>query len=127
MTDIFIHSDLFCVNLYLSCNKSPINEAMAVTSEALSSCSKGLILAVDRSMATMSRMWCLWEVFLCAYRKGEISVRLALPGECQMEGRLLPAVVLPSLGSSALLLHGTKSTTNFHAFLDAYNQWTLIV
>lgn len=79
----FAHTDLFCINLYgfsATHTIKPIANAISATSEAISSCSNGLILVVDRSMAAVSRVWCLWEVFLAAYRKGEVSVRLALPG-----------------------------------------------
>ena len=31
---------------------------------------------VDRNMEALSRIWCLWEVFLASYRKGETCVRL---------------------------------------------------
>ncbi|KAG1652401.1 hypothetical protein FOA52_004581, partial [Chlamydomonas sp. UWO 241] len=63
------------------------SDAPASVCALLGSCPKGLVLVVDAGLASLQRLWCLYEVFWAVqHGKGSAYVRVALPGDTPIEG-----------------------------------------
>ncbi|KAG1669057.1 hypothetical protein FOA52_003975 [Chlamydomonas sp. UWO 241] len=81
---VYVAIDLFAVNLYAS--QGAPADAAAAGCALLGACSTGLVLVVDVGLASLQRLWCLYEVFWAAqHGMGGAVVRVALPRACQIE------------------------------------------
>ncbi len=74
---IFVWLDLFAVNHAFG--RRATSEAAHIVEQAQTCCSKGCILALDRHLHALNRMWCLFEVAVALRRMGQTKFRIALP------------------------------------------------
>ena len=114
--EIFLALDLFTMNLYTTIQVQSTLSASAFesmdhdTHDLITSCSKGLLLVMDRDLLALNRIWILYEIFLATYRssKSHTFILLAFPGQP-------PLSRIVKMKELFLELDINKAETVFHA------------
>ncbi|GAX74760.1 hypothetical protein CEUSTIGMA_g2207.t1 [Chlamydomonas eustigma] len=78
---IFLWIDVFA----LAPAAYDVEKFFELTNTALSACSLGVQVVVDRGLAVLDRTWSLHEVFVMLRNKGKLAVRVTMPGDLSVE------------------------------------------
>lgn len=82
--DVMLWLDFFALNLGSTPGLGPgakdVAEAVTAMEDAQAACGSGVVVALDRRMCALSRVWCLYELAFALRLHGMTRVHVAIPG-----------------------------------------------
>ena len=77
--DVMVWLDIFALNIGSGAARD-VAEAVLAMEEAQAACRSGVVVALDRRMCALSRIWCLYELAFALRLHGMTRVHVAIPG-----------------------------------------------